>query len=777
MTDDYITQKIKEARFPLCIRTSGWRFRYFNKFRVYSIDHNFDRSMNGEELVNDFVARASCKTPIHEWFKDNPFSAENLCVFYVSCDALTFHEELSVRFSTTESKNSPLRLLTTKSNQNEFSLNVVVLRQGFCDRRIGDEFYEYTILGVVQREKFSSITVADVTLIGESHTLDSNMRKSLSDLRLPRVNITPFGSESVPVKMETLEENRLISFFIRWHAARRSTRTNSFFDKVIGATQLKSSEEFDSQLFNHTVKFFSDSSAAESLLGDQSLLNKLLTTWNNNLVTLPHRIWMVRQLCDAIDYCIENHVVARGATARRFFVRKTLLPAFAFLAPQIDVVKVTSNSVEIDFCSPALCFLQFNINTSLSKYKSLPGEAKSVSVEGGNLVVPMSVACRLFVDLYRCALEKIASTTLVEFAKNEAMLLVDESVLPVNGTDVYKRVRTVRYDDYPIEGYFHKLIMSTNSMSAASSAASTSTAQQQQVPEAFRTFNLPIECGMVEADASESTVSTTDSGASIPLYKSGSFISVSRGALHDVCSNQPIVDIEDIAVDGAEKVTDEENACMNLYKNHALPLCVRQLTRKYVETSEYLLFEPRGFVYRFFNSLKMEDVTHEKIREFMLLNSTEAAVRTKHAYEINSLPKSFAKWESKMVRERVEKGETEEHAKKEVSCFGGCSKHIKDGMCPYQRSSLSLAGADDELRKKIKEANNLLKNDDDAIDRIIGELKRTKIPQVGCLQEYAETRRKINIDVEPKVPSDLSFTKPKHYVYACADHKQRCDCK
>lgn len=776
MTEDYITEKINSSKLPLCIRTSGWRFCYFNKSKVYSIDFDFDRSMNGAELVQDFVSRAACKTPIHEWFKDNPFAEENLCVFYVSCDSLSFEEKLSVRHSKTESRDCKMNSLGTVK-PHDCSLNVVVLRQGFCNKRLGEEFYSYTILGIVQREKFFSINLLDITLISESHTLESNVRKSLADLRLPRVNISPFGAETPIQKLESLEENRLISFFIRWHVARRSTRTNSFFDKVIGTTQLKSSEEFDCQLFNHTIKFFSDSSAVETLIGDRSLPTKLVSLWNNNIVSLPHRMWMVRQLCDSIDYCIEHHVVARGATARRFFVRTTLLSAFQFFAPQIEVTKISTNSVEIDFCSPSRCFLQFNINSTLAKYKSLPGEAKSVSIEGGNLIIPMSIACRLFVDLFRCALEKLATTTMVEFVKNEAMWLVDDSVLPVNGTDFYKRVRTVRYDDYPIEGYFHKLIMSTNSMSSASSAASTSTAQQQQVPEAFRTFNLPIECGMVEADASESTISTTESGASIPLYKSGSYISVSRGALHDVCSNQPIVDIEDMAFDGTAKETVEENACLNLYKNHALPLCVRRLTQKYVETSTYLQYKERGFVYRFFDSLKMEDVTHEKIREFMLLNSTDNSVRTKHAYEINSFPKSISKWELKRIRERVEKGETEEHAKKEVSCFGGCKAQIKDNLCPYQRSAASVAGADDELRKTLKATNDLLKNDDEAIDRIIGELKRTKIAQVGCLQEYAETRRKINIEVEPKVPSDLSFSKPKHYVYACADHKQRCDCK
>lgn len=768
-----------EVSFPETFKTSGWRYRYCNRTKVYSIDHDDDYFSKqqisnddvGRTIVNEFVRNASCNTAIHEWCRNNPFVAEHLCVGLVACDSLTYEEKHSVRNITSRGKDCELRLLS-KFEPSEFSFNVLVLRIDFCDRLTRKHFFEYCVLGVIARRNASTITLSEVLLTCENNQMDAASRKALADLRLPRVNIRPFGSETASTA-DTAEENRLISFFVRWHVARKSPRENTFYDKVIGAPPLKSAEEFDAQLFSHTVKYFVDCSAAEWMLSCQDLPNKLLAMWNNNQVSLQRRSWMIRQLCDAVDYCIEHHVVARGQTAMRFFVKNTLLPALAFFTPQISVQKTTATTIDIDFCSPSRSSLQFRINNVLTKYKPLlqSGEPQHVFVDNGNLVIPTSVACRMFVDVFKCALDKLAATTAVDYGRRQSVWLVDDTVMPVQGGDLYVRNRTTRYDDYPVGGFYYKLITSSNNMSNA--------ATNDPLAEAFKIFNLPVEAEMANSENSKSTVSATESGASIPLYKSGSYLSVSRDALHDVCSNQTTVDIEDIATTETKQnsAIDDENPCTTLHNNYALPLCVRVHTQQYVETNQHLLYKQRWFVYRFFESLHMDDITHEKITEFMLVNSTSAELRSRHKREIDAFPKSLKKWTDKQIQDRIDKGETEDKAKQDASCFGGCRKQIEDKICPYYRVATLTAEAEEELRKMLKSTNSLLKTDDEAIDRIIAQLKRTKISQVGCLQEYVETRRKINIDVEPKTASDLSISKPKHYVYACADFKQRCDCK
>lgn len=726
-------------------QTFMWRCRYINEHRAYSIDldrqafTNFLNTLPDKgwptvfrAIVVDFALRSAYKTPIQDFFAKNVDAEWCMAVFGAKGreEPNKFKVEPAVR---------GIRKLSIKPNA-QFSLiypntsvergfNVLVLQVPFQNKN-GDVLNEFIIVGIAKRIEdtvsFGSLTInRDISQTSES---------DIAALRRNLFRLQPFGEENIPLENDTAFDERVLSFCVRWHICRHGKRTNSLFDQVVGAAQV---EETDAQLFHKTVRYFTSGAASDEIFSNRQFLKKLFFLWQNNCVPLHTRIWMSNQIVAAVEYYIDHHVVNQNMAKRYLFVRETMLSAFAYFMPQLVVYETTPLETVIDFCSPAVCALQFRFNTFIDKQKinEAAGERR-VYVEAGRQHIPNSAICRLFVPMLKAALEQISTTVSISPGA-EPQWLVDETVVPIQGTDFYSSSRTIRYDDFPVDGYLYRRLNMTPAIASASHGR-----------------NLAEEFAMTR-NQEEIEIRKSQS---IPIRRSTTSLSVSRESLHSICSISSMPAIEEIGS------IIEQNACLKLHKNYAIPMCARQRTFDYVDTaSEYNGYEDRNFTYRFFASLDLEEVNHNTIAEFMLVHTPKDR---NHKDEIKRFPMSLAKMRAGQAAERQQKyGETPEQAESKVSlmsCRGNCDKKF----CPYAATASGVAGADEELARNLKKLSPLLRNDDAAVAKIVEQTKKSGFAQRGCMQEFIETRKKLNISFEEN--TDITFYQPRHYVYACA---------
>lgn len=766
-------------------KTSGWRFRRLNDETVYSIDLNEDslREATGEStptydgvsrfLVEDFCKKVqNVKTPIIEWVSANANRPQNFMSFIVECDKLKNNPDKNSVRSARIPSGSRLRVYEMPNELLEKTFVVLILRQKLFDVRTNQMFKEFTILGVLPWQRQTEIVSNNETkTIGfDSVILNTNIAsltsKSLELLRncnFSNVDLSLFGDEDVAstadCSMPTTEQ--LISFCIRWHVARKGKQP-TFFQHVIGTAQQVHASELDEQLFGLTVKYFKNASAAQQLFANRKFFSSVVFLWNRNVIPIYNRLWMQRQFIDAIEYLIDKHVVSIGLAACTFFVRDTVVPSLAYFMPHVSVVEQTSQFLVVDFFSLSRCALQVNFYELVLKFDqhTLEGE-QPMKIDAARLFIPLSSACRLVTAIYRAAMSKLISVEKfsTETSPNEEWL-VDETVLPFKNTDIYAASRTVRYDDFPINGQVCRKL----------STSSNSTSQSADVLKiALSSCNLPQEFGLLDSRSGDTNNDDdNDPEVSIPLRNSNAVIRVSRHSIDEVCSSS-VPDMEDL-VDRLQ-----ENPCMNLHRNNAIPLCARTKSSVFVNTSDqYLLYNDRFFLYKFFASLELHNVSHNDIVEFMLKNSSAGVVEKKHRRELDAMPRNAINWRRKNAHEGNEQfNENEEEHSSVSRSLGSCYTIAARGFCPYTKMAQREEGADAAFAALMKKIDHPLKDNLPALQRIAASTRNTGNIKAGCMQEYVEMRTSQNSSILPKAHPDLTFDRPKHYVLACAEYHDR----
>lgn len=725
-------------------QTFVWRGRYINEHRVFSADFdpstmktfigNLPNNLAStvmHAIVVDFARRAAFNTPIQHWFANTPNAESALRVFGVKAPEESYKFKIEPEQRRTRKlsvKPTAQFPLIYQQSLTATGLNVVLLRLPFSNDGNG-VLNEFIVVGIIDEQKGDTVEFGHVLVNRDAGNFLESERALL---RRHQFVMTPFGDESVLPAPDVEFDERVLSFCIRWHVARRGKRTESLFSHAVGASQLKQSDELACQLFQTTHRYFKQACAATELFANRAFLKKIFFLWVNNCLAPHRRVWMIHQIVDAVEYYVDTFVVNHSATKREAFFRATLLPALSYFMPRV-VVCDTSRELVVEFCSPATCALQFGWNAIINSHEpKFSDKENAVRIFEGRQYVPISIACRLFAPMLRCALDHM-STAVSVLPNAEPAWLVDETVMPMRGSDYYTSPRTVRYDDYPIDGFLHRRMSASTSNSAATAV------------------NLADEFGLSR------TEDEIENGKaqSIPIRRSTQSLIVSRDSLHAVCSMPAIEELGSLV---------DRNPCVTMHKNHALPLCARQYTYDYIDTpNAYSKFDDRYFVYRFFASLEMDDVTHEKISEFMLVHTPKGK---NHKREIDNFPRSVAKLRSKQIAERQQQyGETEEQAT-ERSVIVSCKANCKKGVCPYAATAEGRVGAAEELERKLKMLNTVVAPDAEAVARIVGQTKTAHTAERGCMQEFLETRRKLDVEFDEKI--SLAFYQPRHYVYASA---------
>ena len=755
-------------------RTRGWRFRRINGQKYYSID--VDSTIGFEALLDEFLEKVTAVTPLNIWSRDNPWRrTARRCLFAANPPCLANHsEERSVRNCDLRvSDSTRLDLYEPVQLEPAPQLGVVVACLPFTDRRTNEQFIECVVLGllpwfVVARwlKPSSSVALDDLILNREAHTTTAE-RKALARCMVPRLRIVPFD-ESDP-NAAPISDDQFVSFLLRWHVARKGRLPVSFFSLVTaegsggaggggGGGGYNQNEELDAQLFDTTVRYFTEASASEALFGNRNLLQALANLWLVNGVPKETRGWMTRQLAGALKYAVDRHVVERGEAARLLLCRETVLPFMNWLSDSAFDFRLDAagdGRVSLRF------FAMAGGSACLDQSDFLRDCQQFITFDDGRLSMSLTTACTMFVNCVAKTLQSLDEHCETPEAKAQctgARWLVDSTVLPMRGGDTYKNVRTTRYDDYPQSG----IVMRNLGHAAARAQSSTS-----PVPEALRVYNLPIESGLGELEAAAARQQQLmHSSASIPLRGSRSRMAVSSEALHDVCSNVALDDIEDTGYLVAR------NPALALFENYALPMCARPLAGVLATTSDQRLkYKQRQFLYYFLSSLRLPDLDDEAIEEFMLANSGEK--RAEHAAEHRQLRKSSAKFVASRVQQMVAEGTREELAKERASCLGSCSSAKTGESCPYAKANTDPA----RLRALLVENNRLVALDPAAIDRIVAvAAAQNAAPgraERACMQEFVETRRRLDIRIEPLAEPETMLTHPRHYVYASAEHAHR----
>lgn len=764
---------------PRATKTEGWRVRNVNGVSVYAIDYtretaeavvgtSSDEWLLPLSVVRSFLAKIQQVTPLRRWTVDNPYAEQQMSVVVVSSannERVFEHQEETK--SVRNVRVSPTSVLAFRSRTppSETSLNVVLFATHFVDRRTEQTFYEFSVVGlwpcvyarreqlllgrVVFNRRFDATTVSD--------------RQLLACCAMPRIRILPFGGTTPGVSHE-----KLLSFFIRWHVARkRNSRSlpgdsakTSFFDEVVGV--LDTNEELEQHLVGRTVRFFPEKSAADELFADPSCFRQISQFWCENKIQREHRGWMARQFGDACAFAVERLVIPRGDTARRVFVDDCVVPALNRFLPGAGARRAES-TVSVDFFAVASEASGFDLPAVSKKHRPLVRDGEcAVTMERGRFVMPLSIACHALPVLLTTVLERLVDEQLPSIFGSVSSKRWDFEVnaMPILGGDTYRNVRSTRFDDFPIG------CREMRKFGAHANAASTST-RDALVPASLCDYNLPIENGMGEQQAASTELKR--SGASIPMKNSSASINVSSESLHDMCSNVALSDIEDIGS------IVQENPVVNLIKRMALPMCMREMALVYTRGNKsYLSYHDRKKFLLTLFSLKIPALGRSEIIDFMLCNSKSAGMYATHKREFEGL----ANWAEKTLAEQTEKmvkeGLDRELATRNATCTGGCKNCASKDKCPYTRTAKAVEGAEDELRRRIVAANESLRGDDAAVDRIVATTKTTRSETAGCMQEFIETRRKLGIETALNQETAL-FTHPKHYVYAsaaCIEPKQ-----
>ena len=785
------------------VKTSGWRFRRLNGVAVYSVDHNKDSwrefSANpnptiGEIvdlLVEDFCKRVqTVVTPVTQWINDNPMMPYYLRTFKVECDKLKNDPDKNSVRNAKIPLGTKLKIVGSADRISELTFNVLVLSQRLTDIRSNENFTEYTILGVLPWHRTGDIStvnnemfvpIESIVLNSEISTLAQDSLAALKDCRFPKIRILPFGDDGVYKRRSNSDDDdnnseeeeevgddqptaeQLLSFCIRWHVARKG-KANSFFEQVIGSSQQSAAKELDDQLFGLTVKYFKETPASEQLFSNRKFFSTIVALWNKNIMPLHNRVWMQRQFSDAIDYIVLEKVISLGSAARLLFVKDVVVSALEYFMPQIVIIRpVVKDFLVIDFFSLGQCSMKLNVCEIVRKFDvNILDSEQPFKIVKGHVYIPISSACRLFGSIMRAAMSRMLNHPDLDVKRQEKdEWLIDDTVMPLRNTDLYVARRTVRYDDFPVDGKVSKNI----------SVSVNSTSQHVDLKrEAIAAYNLPEAFGLSDNNISDDGI--VDPNASIPLRNSSAVVRVSQSSLNDMCSVS-MPDIEDLGN------SLQQNPCMSLHNNNAIPLCARSRTSVLVNTSnEYLMWEDRWFLHKFFMSLDLPYVTHEAIAEFMLKNSTTPPLYKKHIREINEFPIRHDKYVRKNIANRAAGSdsnmEQDEYSTSSGSTYlGKCISKYTKGCCPFTKMADGEIDADAKFKQLLVKIQHPLAGKNEAIQRIVDATKRTKNINAGCMQEYVETRNLINNQVVPKAHPDLKFDRPKHYVLACAEYLNR----
>jgi len=767
-----------ESQFYGC-----WRFRFVNKVSVFSIDHT---KQSSERLFRDckslldaaaLVTRNFLSTPLinshlHEWARDNPYCESHLRYMLISVESLdgAKHEEeqRSVRYLSLPPRTSMKPKIFDGSARDDVgTLTVVFLRVGFRRRNTKEIFNEFILLGLLPQSRFKEAPcLSDLILNTSVDKAERTDKTLMRELRLPMARFSSFDAFDA-VNVDSIGAEKLLSFCIRWHVACKGRRANHFFDAVVGVSASNNArEEKITQLLAPTLRFFRSDGAVRVLFGDASLLMCVTRFWETNQLRVEQRLWMVRQLCDALSFAVDEFVMARGALARRLFFDTAVSSLLRFAMPYLKFARVGDNAVRIDFLSQAQSRIHVDLHR-LSERRALFERDGEVALEytPGFVTIALSTACAMYVEVFTEMLRILTSESKHGIVAAPLRSVPDEAAFPLNGGDVYPQVRPTQYDDFPVGGFVHKTALAVGSSSSASSTVASNSSAEI---DSLRLYNLPVSFGMADRDGNGGGASALRH--SIPIRQSHSRIAVSTEALHSVCSN---VDIEDLA---DTIVVVEENPVTLLHKRYALPLCARQYTHDIVDGSGHAAHAARKYLYRFLKSLRLDEIDDEQIREFLMLN-TEPAREREYRAQFESLRKFTTSMLEKRVEERMRKGSTREDALARESCCASCEVNAsekRDGVypCPYRDAAHGIAGAAEKLSATLKRINPLLAGDAAAIERIVGAARTEKITG-ACLQEFVETRRKLNGETEALANPVQTFKRPFHYVYASAEHTER----
>jgi len=744
---------------PLASFCGSWRHRLVNNFTVFSIDHSKEsreRAHRGctttlalvQALTRDFLQRVPTRTLLHAWAENNAFLDSNLQFHVVTSDSFSrgvlAHEpeQKSVR----SLRVSDTIQLPAKMGElpRDACLTVVFLCVAFQSR--GDNaiaFNEFILLGVMPSNgaRYSPRpTLADnITLNMALDRLSAASKTFLRQLYLPRVRVAAFTKQSAD---GSITDEQIASFCIRWHIARRGRSTGNLFQQVVGGTQ---KDEVVAHLTSKTARYFTQAPASSVLFDNDTLPCSVVRFWQANTTSRPVRVWMARQLADALTYLVDEFVVKCSRLARTLFFDTSVRPFLAFYAPHLVLERRGDTSVSVDWASQALSRVHVDLHKLAETHPPLQADGeKPLAYIDGKLVLPLSTACRMFAATFREVIMVLidAASAGDSTMPTHPRTVVGESAFPIDGGDLYAEVRDMRLDDYPLDGVVYRTTAAMNGGDVSS----------------LSFHNLPASNGMVKlVDANNGGGAAGESGPAIPLRQSTQMIKVSGEALHSMCSN---VDIEDLG----DVVVVEENPVALLHRRHALPLCVRQYTHGMVDGNTHANHAARNYLYRFLVSLKLADVDAEKIREFLMLN-TEPARRREYVALIGGLEKFY-------LRSR-----TESNGGRQIMTT--CSKNAeekKDGVypCPYSGVERNLPGAEAQLSALIARVNPLLAGDADALQRIV-TAARTSRARAGCMQEFVETRRKLNAETPALADQAQTIARPCHYVYASAEHSKRSE--
>jgi len=773
---------------PLALFSGSWRYRLVNGVAVYSIDHSKQTSDKEfskcptiiatlSQLTENFLAKMTLVTHVHEWMRDNAYTRSHLKYMLISANNLASLEHLPEQRS--------VRALTLKVDEplvpslyehvTDVSLTVVYLRAGFTDRRSGEIFMEYILLGVLPYAQFSERpTLSGMILNTASPKWRRPEQLIMQTCRLPSVRLAAYADG---VAADTaFSDEQLLSFCVRWHVARvgrqRRGAGTRFIETIVAST---THEEALAQLFSCSVRFFRVQPAAVVLFGNDTLLVNLLRMWASHGVSVEHRSWMARQLADAVAFIVDACVVRCSRAARQLFFDDTVLPALKFFMPHLRIVRVDAVTVRVQQHSQALSRVCVDLHKILEAHPPLANEGEQpLTYTPGFLTVPLSTGCFLYAEAFAKTLQLLATdaSSLVTAALALTTTPIETSVFPLRGAggEKYASVRVTRLDDFPLNGSVFKM---ARALSGPPSARSDE-------PAALLGFDLPGNFGMNDAEKNN-TDKLSASSQSIPLRHSSAVIPVSNEALHNLCSNSA-TDIEDlgdaVVATVAAAVPAKENAVAVLHRRFALPLCARRYTHIALETKKHLEFAQRNFLYRFLSSLRMADIDYESIAEFLMMN-TEPHRSREYVKEIDGLRKFTEKSLEQRVQKKISSGASREHAVASVSCMCACKSNASEKKnneypCPYANTALgTVAGSDEKLTTLLAETNSLLKDDRAAIERIVNLARTSHSVTSACLHEFTETQRKLDAQIPALAAPTATIFRPVHYVYSAAKHTER----
>jgi len=792
-----------------------WCYRLVNGVQVYSIDLTHDALIElvdptqaqietecARAMFASLLERCAVETVLHRWTRDNPFAAQRtryaLLVNNAHTNLFTHEREArgAVR-SMNAARNVRLPMVCGGGGDNNktertYTSTVVVLQQRFASpAHQGEVFNEFVVLGLVPwfvNNTAGGIELSDVLLNTRFDGMSTAQRALYERCQLPRVNLRTFGANE---RVECMAE-RLLSFCVRWHVARHSPAATaaassnaSLFQTVMASAAASSGgvrAELERQLFNATRRYTTP--ASEAIFAHPATLFNLHALWVDAALAPPARRWMARQLSDAVQTLVRVAVIERGETAMQVFCDECLLPALAFFVPQYRATRRGAACVGVDFYSVANSPLNVDFERLFKAHPPLRGEPPPTLADGCD-VLPLSVACHLYSYVFAAALEHLASAPdTVSGTRVDREHLVDDTVLPVNGRDLYRTPRTTRFDDVPLGSVL---------LDARAAALKQSDFLLDPEVLAMLQAGLPVAAHMVLGADDDALSHRLTHSMSIPLRHSRQFLVVSQSALHDICS-QPATEVTATTVDIEDAVPsaptsqmrtrsvsgrEPSNLVVLLHQRYALPLCARRLTAKFVDERTHVGYRERDFLYRFLRSLNLPDLTHDEITAFITMNSRTPSEdkRTKHRKHCVDLRKFSEKMLERQVRNRVASGASEADASAAASCLGNCSTQAKAGFCPFASAAGGGGGnasatAFDAaaLRTLLARVNLVLRNDAAALERVVAAASGGAWPRAACRQEFTETRRHIDVAFDEV---DIDIQRPAQYMAASAQHAEK----